>query len=275
MAIELESNRLKEAYERLMAAALATLAPRPDDVAEHYNYRHLPPCGPIHLQTLTITISPVWKRVDGHRFLSVISFFSPGRWGVLQQLQRIHVDYLRINVHVNSHRKPAKTPALQAFQESRRLPHKRQYHLETTLDMRYLPRPNNHSSSSNNMRSESDNEITFLWKNDALIHEARQRQAEKTAETLRHLRKHIEAACVRPDKALEQGQLWEQHAAAEEWRKKERAELEARLNGDNLRAKNVDEEGEEEEEDWRVGGERKFLIMSFVEIGGQVRAYRA
>ncbi|KAK3308132.1 uncharacterized protein B0T15DRAFT_490728 [Chaetomium strumarium] len=262
MAIELEPNRTDEAYERLMAAALGTLTARPNNVRD--NDHLLPDCGPIHLRTFTITISPLWETAkNGSRFLSVISFFSQGS-DVLKQLQRIHVDFLRIVVHVNSHIKLYGINGRKIAQPDRH-PSEMRYDLEMTLDLRCLSDPSH---------KKSDDEIGFLWQNDHLIREARQQQADKMAETLRNLRRHIEEACVRPDKAHLEGKLWENHTAAVQRRREERARLEARLNGDNLTVKDDDEEDGEEDEDWRIGGEKKILIISFVEIGGQKRAYR-
>ncbi|KAK4238703.1 hypothetical protein C8A03DRAFT_14828 [Achaetomium macrosporum] len=273
--IELEPNRTEPEYEKLMAAALGTLAPR-SDAANH----RLPPCGPIHLHTLTITISPlITASSHGSFFLNVTGFFSRAR-DVLKQLQRIHVDFLRINVHVNSHIKKSTNSSSSSSTHRRRRP--KPYHLQTTLDMRYLPRHNNHHNNNNNnnkMESADDQQEepleTLLWRNDALIHEARRRQSDKTAETLRHLRRHIEAACLRPEKELRRGGVWEEHGAAEARRREQRARLEARLDGYSDHGGEDDDDDEDEEEDWRLGGDRKFLIISFVKVGGQMRAYRA
>ncbi|AEO63353.1 uncharacterized protein THITE_2108470 [Thermothielavioides terrestris NRRL 8126] len=277
MAIELEPNRTEASYESLMADALATLAPGPT------TGKITPDCS-IHLHTLTVTVSPLLQAshrtlrgpglgnqgmiVHEGRFLSVVSFFSRGA-PVLKALQRINADFLRINVHVNSDIKTGTSSnesGDEADSESdgevsdtaSRRPKKR--HLETTIDLRCLPRRMEALSR--------EDPLGNLWANDALMQARRHDQGAKANNTLVNLRLHIEQACLEPEKAL-RGGVWEDHAAAERRRREKKAKEAARLDGDAWDVKD-DRQGLDR---WISRGMRS-LIISIDRVGGELRAYR-
>ncbi|KAJ4302190.1 hypothetical protein N0V88_002326 [Collariella sp. IMI 366227] len=126
MAIELEPNRIGTDYEKLMGTALETLAP---GSARTGAPSRCPPCGPIRLHTLTLTISPQWQQsqrttraapaaagnnqdttTPEPRFLTIVPFFSRGGQ-VLKALQHLNTNFLRIHVHVNSDRRRGTDPS--------------------------------------------------------------------------------------------------------------------------------------------------------------------
>ncbi|KAL2177910.1 uncharacterized protein P884DRAFT_277060 [Thermothelomyces heterothallicus CBS 202.75] len=226
MAIELEPNRTEKSYEKLMSAALETLAPA---TAESLPSPPRPVCSPIHLHILTITISPLLQSshrtarssgpdnqdVVSHegRFLSTVSFFNRGS-PVLKALQRLNTDFLRINVHVNSDIKNGRSVGAETGDESsssdddmdddnldgsssaagaRR--QSRRLHLETTIDLRCLPR------RLEALRQEPG-PLGQLWASDVLMQEQRRRKGEEAGNTLAGLRRHLEDACLKPDLAL-------------------------------------------------------------------------
>ena len=287
MAIELEPNRTGPGYERLMRAALEALTP--DDESQP-----LVPSSiykPIHLQTLTITISPLLESnhrparapaqsnqggtVPDGRHLSVVSIFSRGG-PVIKLLQRINIDFLRINVHVNSNTATTVEPGwadhstasdsdsdsdsnTSASPESTTA-QRRHRHLETTIDMRYLPR---HMDTL-----ARDNLVGHLWANDGLMQEARRRRGAEAADTLVHLRRHLEDACLRPERAVKRGGIWEDHAVAERRRRAQRLREEKRFDADAY-DEDVEKEGGKTVE---RGG--KSLIISISRVGEQLRVYR-
>ncbi|KAL2263602.1 hypothetical protein VTK26DRAFT_6069 [Humicola hyalothermophila] len=294
MAIELEPNRTGAEYQDLMAAALEILvSPAQGSASPGIPPPCRPPCGPIHLQTLTITISPVFESnrrtvrslAAGHqdvairngRFLSVVGFFSRGA-AVLKALQRIDTKFLRINVHVNSNarnrhsREDASNPDPNTSDEedsgsdsgsnsaSTRPRKYKPRHLETTLDLRYRPR---HLEVVN--RQEADGAI---WGNARMVHMKRRRQGEEAEATLANLRRHIEDACLKSEKELRRG-IWEEHRIAERRRREHRAREEARFDADAY-----DEEDGADEEDGRLARDRKSLIISIDRVGDGLRAYR-
>ncbi|SPQ21150.1 9d98c88d-f8da-423f-a30e-1d115587b2a5 [Thermothielavioides terrestris] len=188
---------------------------------------------------------------------------------VLKALQRINADFLRINVHVNSDIKTGTSSnesGDEADSESdgevsdtaSRRPKKR--HLETTIDLRCLPRRMEALSR--------EDPLGNLWANDALMQARRHDQGAKANNTLVNLRLHIEQACLEPEKAL-RGGVWEDHAAAERRRREKKAKEAARLDGDAWDVKD-DRQGLDR---WISRGMRS-LIISIDRVGGELRAYR-
>jgi hypothetical protein len=287
MAIELEPNRTDASYEKLMSAALKALAPAAAS----------PPRLPIHLHTLTITISPLFQFsqrtvrasapgnqdvvIPEGRFLSMVGFFSRGA-PVLKALQRVHVDFLRINVHVNSNltdnRRAGGTanPLVNLSEdevdddadsnadlsdaEPERVPRPKRRHLETTIDLRCLPR-----------HLEALAQESQLWVNDPLIQEKRRLQGLEAQNKLAHLRRHIEDACLRPEQALRE-KTWEEHGAAVRRRREQRAKEEARFDADAYDAGDDLGGGGD---DGRIARGMKSLIISIDRVGDELRAYRA
>jgi hypothetical protein len=294
MAIELEPNRTGTEYENLMSAALEILGPL-DPGSPRLSSFPQPLCVPIHLHTLTITVSPLFQTshrtvraaaqggnqdkvmYDG-RFLSVVGFFSRGA-RVLKALQRLNVDFLRINVHVNSdvtnnrsgNANQNTTDSDSGFSDdfdsdeydsddsaaSTVQPQKQRRHLETTIDLRYLPR---HMET---LRREAP--LGRLWQNDKLMRDKRIQQAEKAENTLASLRRHMEDACTRPESVLREG-IWEDHCAAERRRREKRARDEARFHADAV---------DRSYGDGRIVRGMKSLIISIDRVGDELRAYRA
>ncbi|KAG7289541.1 hypothetical protein NEMBOFW57_005912 [Staphylotrichum longicolle] len=269
MIIELESNRTNTAYEKLMSAALETLVPAGAG-SPLLPSPPPPPCTSIHLHTLTITISPLMQTHRGERapgsgnhsvtahdgrFLTTVGFFSRGA-PVLKALQRLNVDFLRINVHVNSDIKDGVVDSEDEEDSdgadgdsdtaSVRAQRPRRRHLETTIDLRCLPR-HMEALSRNGM-------MGHLWANDALMQEKRRAQGAEAEKTLAQLRRHIEDACLRPEMAL-RGGVWEDHGAAERRRREQQAKEDARFDADA-----------------RQGMDS--LIISIARVGGELRAYR-
>jgi hypothetical protein len=214
--------------------------------------------------------------VDG-RFLSMVGFFSRGA-PVLKALQRVNVDFLRINVHVNSDAKNAadsedneqdsdndSDPDSDSEASSANAQKPKPRHLETTIDLRCLPR---HLETL-----ARDGLMGHLWANDALMQERRREHGAEAEHTLAHLRRHLEDACLRPDKALRRGGVWEDHGAAERRRGEQRARAKARFDADAY-----DNPGDVAEGD---GGAERFvrgmksLIFSISKVGDEWRAYRA
>ncbi|KAL1838995.1 hypothetical protein VTJ49DRAFT_2006 [Mycothermus thermophilus] len=311
MAIELERNRTTEVYRELMCAALEAPA-------------HLA----IHLQTLTITISPCLERGfrslatgnDGTpdaRALTVASFFDRSE-GILKALQRIDVDFLRIHVHVNSDARSDNVAGADVevdsdeeddhgddddgddegsaygsdvvdsedeeeeedddddheeedeeeesdeddFTNPKEKP--KYQHLETTIDLRYLPR-HMHTLLSQGPP------IGTIFAHDHLIQSRRTHLGTVAFATLTNLRRHIEDACLRPEWALKES-IWEEHAAAEQRRKAQKVRSEAKFDADAYDEDSEDEDDEEEDR-WLERGGRS-LIISIERINGELKAYR-
>ncbi|KAK4127551.1 hypothetical protein N657DRAFT_566711 [Parathielavia appendiculata] len=294
MAIELESNRTEISYEKLMSAALETLVPDAPG-SPRLPSPPRPPCGPIHLHTLTITISPLFitqraARTAGlgnqdaviheGRFLSMVGFFSRGS-PVLKALHRVNVDFLRIKVIVNSNIKDGRagdtaSPWVDLTEDevdgddedddaedsdesdtsSEYRPKK--WHFETTIDLRCLP-PHLEELSRGSQ----------LWANDALIQEKRRQQGAEAEEKLVSLRRHMEHACLDPEMALRE-KFWEETSAAERRRRAQRAKEERRFDAD---AYYVEDEGGDGD-DGRTARGMKSLIISIDRVGDELRAYR-
>jgi hypothetical protein len=294
MAIELEPNRTGTESENLMSAALEILCPV-DPGSPRHSSSPQPLCVPIHLHTLTITVSPLFQpshrtiraaaqggnqdtiMYDG-RFLSVVGFFSRGA-RVLKALQRLNVDFLRINVHVNSDVINSRSGSANqntadsdsGFSDdfdsdeydsddsaaSTVQAQKQRRHLETTIDLRYLPR------HMDTLRREGP--LGHLWETDELMRAKRVEQAMKADSTLASLRRHIEEACTRPESAL-RGGIWEDHGAAERRRREKRAKDEARFDADAV---------DRSYGDGRIVRGMKSLIISIDRVGDELRAYRA
>jgi hypothetical protein len=287
MAIELEPNRTDASYEKLMSAALKALAPTVASPTA-------PPRQPIHLHTLTITISPLFQSsqrtvrasapgnqdvmISEGRFLSMVGFFSRGA-PVLKALQRVNVDFLRINVHVNSDVEDGRprgtagpwvdlseddvdddsdSDSEEPNPESEGAQLPKRHHLETTIDLRCLPR-----------HLEALAQKSQLWANDSLMQEKRRQQGREAENKLAQLRRHIEDACLRPEQAVRE-KTWEEHGAAERRRREQRAKEEARFDADAYDAEDVGggDEG-------RIAMGMKSLIISIDRVCDELRAYRA
>ncbi|KAH6840899.1 hypothetical protein B0I37DRAFT_226763 [Chaetomium sp. MPI-CAGE-AT-0009] len=298
MTIELEPNRTATSYEKLMSAALETLAP---NGAESLPSPPRPLCSSIHLHTLTITISPLIEtshrtmRVPGPgnldvvvregRFLSMVGFFSRGA-PVLKALQRLDVDFLRINVHVNSDLKgdrpgianPWFDPAMDDVDDSDDDSHDesdaspagsqqpKRRHLETTIDLRYLPR------HMEKLRQQPG-PLGRLWENDVLMREKLWQKGAEAENTMANLRRHLEDACLRPEFAMRG--IWEDHGVAERRRREHRAKEDARFDADAY-DDTGDEDGDEDSDDEdRAARRMKSLIISIDRVGDELRAYRA
>ncbi|KAK4044760.1 hypothetical protein C8A01DRAFT_11833 [Parachaetomium inaequale] len=299
MAIELEPNRTATSYEKLMSAALETLAPAS---ADSLPSPPRPLCSPIHLHTLTITVSPLLESMNrpvrapaqGNqdvvihegRFLSMVSFFSRGK-PVLKALQNLNADFLRINVHVNSDVKDDRSGTANnpwvgqveddvddsdddsdddesdASSASAQRPKRR--HLETTIDLRCLPR---HLEAL----SREPGPVGQIWANDMLMQEKRRKQGAEAEEKVAHLRRHLEDACLRPEFSMLRG-IWEDHGAAERRRKEQRAKEDARFDADAYGA--GDEGGGEDGDGMRAARRMNSLILSISRVGDGLRAYRA
>lgn len=280
MAIELEPNRKGAQYQELMAAALQALVSQPSGATSpRTRPSFLTPCGFIHLHTLTITVSPLlatnrrgMRSVAGDqdiskdgRSLSVVGLFSRGA-AVLKALQRINVNFLRINVHANSNVKSGSQDGLSSDEEDsesdsepegtpRSSKQLQPRHLETTLDLRYLPR------YMEGLRLEPLGE---LWENDMLMQEQRRKRGAEAEEKLSTLRKKIEGACLDPEEELCRG-FWQEHGVAEWQRRERRARHEAKFDGDENGAEAGDGRG--------LRG-MKSLIISIARVGDELRAYR-
>lgn len=278
MAIELEPNRTGQPYQNLMAAALEALI-----------------CSPIRLHTLTITVSPLFETsqrtvrsaaagnqnvtIKEGRFLSVVGFFSRGA-SVLKALQRINVNFLRINVHVNSDAKdrPSRedsnfgvmfpdTADLDEDSDSstpRRPKRPKHRHLETTLDLRFLPR---HMQTMH-----KDEPVGDPWENDCLMQEKRRQQGADAEAVLANLRKHIEDACLNTEEELRHS-IWEEHSVAERRRRERRARDEAKFDGDAYDDGHEVGDGSEPGDGRGVRG-MKSLIISIDRVGDELRIYR-
>ncbi|KAK4138705.1 hypothetical protein BT67DRAFT_453271 [Trichocladium antarcticum] len=280
MAIELEPNRKGAQYQELMAAALQALVSQSSGATSpRTRPSFLMPCGSIHLHTLTITVSPLLATnrrgmrsaagdqdisKDG-RSLSVVGLFSRGA-AVLKALQRININFLRINVHVNSNVKSGSQDGLASDEEDaesdsepegtpRSSKQLQPRHLETTLDLRYLPR------HMEGLRLEPLGE---LWENDMLMQEQRRKRGAEAEEKLSTLRKKIEGACLDPEEELCRG-FWQEHGVAEWQRRERRARHEAKFDG---------EENGAEAGDGRGLRGMKSLIISIARVGDELRAYR-
>jgi hypothetical protein len=218
---------------------------------------------------------------DG-RYLSVVNLFNRGA-RVLKALQRIDTNFLRINVHVNSNTRnsihdespfdetsdsDSDVDSLsdgETASQALRVRKPRQRHLETTIDLRYLPR---HMEV---LRREPV--LGNLWEGDVLMQEERKKRGVGAARALNDMRRHIEEACEWPEKAVAGG-FWEDHSVAERNRRKAKARDEARFDEDTGafdRVGNV----RGEDADGRVHWPMKSLIISIDRVGGDLRAYRA
>jgi len=295
MALELEPNRTGLGYEKLMCAALEALVPA-DQGLVLLPSPPRPKCGPIHLHTLNITISPLFEPtqrsirapVAGHagtvqdgRSFSVVSFFNRGS-PVARALQRLNVDFLRINVHVNSVKgnrgdglsddevadsdsNPGSDSDSDTFTSASVRPKKapKRRHLETTIDLRYLSR---HMET---LRREGG-PIGRLWANDVLMQQRHRELGVRAEETLANLRQHIHDACVDPETALREG-IWEDHSVAERRRREQKAKEDARFDADAYDTE--DDDGDEGE--GRIFQGMNSLIISIDRVNGELRAYRA
>ncbi|KAL2141325.1 hypothetical protein VTI28DRAFT_2506 [Corynascus sepedonium] len=290
MAIELEPNRTAIEYEKLMSAALETLAPAvADSLPSHLRLV----CTPIHLHTLTITISPLFESnyhtlsalrsgnqdviMRQGRYLSIVEFFNQGS-PVLKALQRLNTDFLRINVHINSDVKNGRSVMFETGHESddsgnpgdsdsdnasstpNALRLKRR-HLETTIDLRYLPR-------YLETLEQKPGPVGRIWANDVLVQEQRRKRGAEAEDTLSNLRQHLEMACTNPELAMRG--IWEDHRAAERRRRKQRAKAEARFDADAYN----DVESEGNVAAARTSRRMKSLIISIIRVGDELRAYR-
>ncbi|KAK4203734.1 hypothetical protein QBC40DRAFT_315406 [Triangularia verruculosa] len=275
VGIELDSNRTGPEYERLMTAALKKLV-RTDYEAMGIGYPHDPVIKeiygpmdvPFHLRTLTVTVSPLFEQVaravnvadgDGDgpgqgggvsvmvrepRTLSVVRFFSKNS-GVSKALREIKVDFLRVNVHVNSHLagkaslgdaegnneedssdsdgEEQEEDEEQVDGNGNKLPKPKQWHLEMTLDLRWVKK---HMD-----KLRKDEPLGDFWENDAIVKAARVKKGSDAERNLMSLRKLLEDACELPELMLKRGKvdgLWQTAVKAETKRleEKKRKELE-------------------------------------------------
>ncbi|KAK4192992.1 hypothetical protein QBC35DRAFT_458718 [Podospora australis] len=296
MSLELESNRTGPEYKALLAAALGMLV-KPTS---------------FRLHTLTIAVSPLFERdnrdatpeddgdddtIANHRSLTVVDFFSRGS-AITKALQGIHMSFLRVHVHVNSHLNDddSSSEEEEDDDDAVRLPKPSKHHLETTLDLRLTKR---HLET---LRADGGLAVNDrVWVNDKLMREKQAREAEAAEDALGRLRRHIEEACLYPEAATRIFGIWENHEAAELRRQKQKEREDALFNEegyvscadsdsdsdaddeDSDENDDSDEEEEEEEDDESEGeddeeGEmpKKFrsLVISIDRINGEWKAYR-
>ncbi|KAL2268615.1 hypothetical protein VTJ83DRAFT_3461 [Remersonia thermophila] len=138
-------------------------------------------------------------------------------------------------------------------------------HLETTLDLRFLPR---HVSSLTALGAP----VGTIFAHDPLVQSRRAQLGAVASETLANLRRHVEDACLRPEWALKES-IWEEHDAAEQRRKAQKERLEAKFDADAYDEAGEDEEDEEREERWLERGGRS-LIISIERVNGELKAYK-
>lgn len=231
------------------------------------------------------------RMIQDGQYLSVVGSFSRGA-RVIRALHNINTNFLRINVHVNSnlrheldirrrqHREPdasdseaengsddddAASPSIissssDPSSHAHRLRRLRPWHLETTIDLRYLPR---HTETLGREATQG-----AIWADDAVVQTRRREKGEEVEKALRNMRLHIEQACLEPDAAIKGG-FWEEHRAAERRRREEKARNEVRFDRDAY------DDGNEDEEDRRPQWPAKSLIVSIDRVRGELRAYRA
>ncbi|KAK1760850.1 hypothetical protein QBC47DRAFT_428237 [Echria macrotheca] len=239
MAVELESNRTGEEYERLLACALESLVDT-DAYRKSYGLRCTPSWFPtinMFLQTLTITISPVWEEpeveddlwfdpmdladeADTSKHLSVVKFFSTGH-RVMKALRHINVRFIRVNLHVPEgpwdESDDGEVHSVSTDEENTR-------HLETTIDMRYHPA---------HVARNPDDMSKRLWQNDPLMPLKYKEMAAAAEQGFKELRKRIEVACISPNEAISRG-WWEDHATAEQLRRERQARIDAYFDGNRI-----------------------------------------
>ncbi|KAK3325855.1 hypothetical protein B0H66DRAFT_599992 [Apodospora peruviana] len=283
MAIELEPNRTGKEYEMLMVRALEALAATESHrrislsgQTEPNNNKHK-----IFLNTLTITITPVSPRGarPGSGDPNVAKFFSEGR-PALDALLRINVRSLRVNVHVDRKKRCRKSLVSyhantdiddNAFVSSddedddmlwpyvnfpggitntlANPPTKR--HLETTIDLRLLPRYIRMNLDNLDDKHEYPGKFVpnifsrrpgsrlievfpdHMWQEDQQMLIKRATMGQEAARALENLKERIMAACDDPDKAVRDG-LWEDYERAEERRKAARVKHLMRFDCDAL-----------------------------------------
>ncbi|EGO61164.1 hypothetical protein NEUTE1DRAFT_98304 [Neurospora tetrasperma FGSC 2508] len=237
LSIELEPNRSGTQYRELMEQALDVLTS--SDRRGRYLLAGQIVDGKtprIFLHTLTITVSPendqgrpgsgsVSKNSSQESrspYSSAIELFD-SRSLVMHALSRIDTQFLRINMHIND----GPHNDNEGDDEFALNTGTRKRHLETTIDMRFLPR---HTKQVN----------------DHLMKEQRAKRGEEAQTALQTLKIRMYEGFENPDRVVVDG-LWEDNSAADVRRKKERAEFEARLEGD-ARRQNDDEESSSNED---------------------------
>ncbi|KAK0739245.1 hypothetical protein B0T21DRAFT_346578 [Apiosordaria backusii] len=181
------------------------------------------------------------------RYLSVVGLFSRGS-ATLKALQRINVDFLRVSVHVNSHldgrrggegdgrveeeeeeqgQEDSEGEEEQVDGQGNPVAKPRRWHLEMTLDLRWLAR------HMEKLRKEGP--VGELWENDAIVRAARVERGKAAERNLQRLRKLIEDACEMPEYVVKRGVvdgLWNTAEQAEVKRLEEKKRLEKRFEMD-------------------------------------------
>ncbi|KAK0720058.1 hypothetical protein B0H67DRAFT_175026 [Lasiosphaeris hirsuta] len=279
VSLELEPNRHESPYENLMVGALWSLVNFEPDTSGLAIPAWFPQ-GKIFLHTLSITISPENNRTGG---MNVIPFFAEDHQ-IGMALSEIDTNFLNINVKLA---RPAKKRrrGVQAQAQAQdddeddaddeddddEDPVPR--HLETTIDMRFLPR---------HLETLRDNEIDRnMWQNDKLIRQRRINLGHEAQLKLRVLDHRIRMATVDTEQAVRQG-FWEDHFTAERRREMHRARDLALIEGVNEEEEEEEEEdssedpdSDDKDEDERRTRPRKSLIIHIQRFDGQLRSSRA
>ncbi len=221
----------------------------------------------------------------GGRYLSAVDFFSRGGQ-VVKMLEKISVNYVRINVHIGGVSKYGLNEGdddyggddddfedadddaddedwhgggdsgINASQpiEGEDVPEdglevSGPRHLETSIDLRYLP----NRIEARKVASGS------LWLEDHLTVAARERRGEYAQKALKGLRLRVQKAVLQPTKAIAGG-LWEDHDAAEVRRQEQRIKAQMMLLGDD--SPRDTKHGEVGDDD-QMTGVRESLIVKF------------
>ncbi|KAH8887435.1 hypothetical protein GQ53DRAFT_809113 [Thozetella sp. PMI_491] len=208
LEIVVEANRTGAEYKACMEKALMALSP------EHGGFD-------VSLETITLTVSPRFevnaRRVtttagevtityDG-RCLSVVDFFSSGGKAV-KMLEKINVNFVHINVHTegtvpgnigdagdDDDSKAWSDSMDTAEVDKDELDDSGPRHLETTIDLRYLP-------SRIAAREAASNGV---WIDDCVAAEARERRGAEALEAVRGLRLRVQKAALHAGRAIAEG----------------------------------------------------------------------
>ncbi|KAK3365898.1 hypothetical protein B0T24DRAFT_711231 [Lasiosphaeria ovina] len=244
MGVELEPNRTGKQYQSLLVRALEALVNTPGLVTTPPSLTPMSPVGPwapinknkISLNTLTVTISPVFEQnqrtlrdlddeevvVRDGRYLSIVKLFSRGS-PMIKALKRIDTNFVRINLYApfvtgDDYIERCYGPV--SYADGKEPPR----HLETTLDLRFLPR---HLEAL-----QREGVFGQMWENDKLILDKREELGRRADSALSGLRRRIEEGCLEKDKCVLRG-LWEDHIVAERRRIEDRRRHEEKFDHDS------------------------------------------
>ncbi|KAK4173290.1 hypothetical protein QBC36DRAFT_360335 [Triangularia setosa] len=232
LEIEMERNRTGPEYQNLIRTALEKLVYGGTGV---------------RLRRLTLTVSPLYEsgeggdgedsgeqqqqqQQQGGKVLSVVGLFDKTN-PMMRALKGIEVDWLRVCVNVNSHLLGGEEENggndQQVDGEGNVVAKPRKWHLEMTLDLRWLARYME--------RLKKEGPVGGLWENDAIVKAARAERGRAAAENLGRLRRLIEEACETPEYVVRRGTrdgLWRTAEEAEVKRLAERRRMEKKFEMD-------------------------------------------